>query len=168
MERLTRDEVRLHVKADPRTLYELVSDVTRTPEWSREVVSCEWIDGATGPVVGARFKAQNKRRWFSWSNHPEVVVADPGREFAISRTETGGGTIVWRYRFEPETSGTTVVQSYEVVRAVPMGLHWMLRIVLGVRDLRADLHENMRASLRRFADIAERKSLARTEVAHTR
>ncbi len=168
MERLTRDEVRLHVEADARTLYDLVSDVTRTPEWSGEVVACEWIDGATGPVVGARFKARNKRRWFSWSNHPEIVVADPGREFAISRTEKGGGTIVWRYRFEPDSSGTTVVQSYEVVKAVPMGLHWMLRIVLGVRDLRADLHENMRASLRRLADIAERESLARPGVAQSR
>ncbi len=86
MERLTRDEVRLHVEADPRTLYELISDVTRTPEWSGEVIACEWIDGATGPVVGARFKARNKRRWFSWSNQPEVVTADPVRDFAISRT----------------------------------------------------------------------------------
>ncbi len=49
-----------------------------------------------------------------------------------------------------------------------MGLHWLLRIVLGVRDLRADLHENMRARLRRAADIAERESLVRPRAAQGR
>jgi hypothetical protein len=34
-------------------------------------------------------------------------------------------------------------------------LHVMLRVLFGVRDLRADLHANIEASLERIARIAE-------------
>jgi Polyketide cyclase / dehydrase and lipid transport len=155
MQRLSRDEVRRHVAAEPQLLYALVSDVTRTPEWSPEVIECRWLDGATSAAVGARFVARNKRRWFTWSNTPVVETADPGREFAIRRTERGGGSIRWRYRLEPDQDGTTVVESYEVIRPVPRGLHVMLRVLFGVRDLQADLRSNMRSSLELLARLAE-------------
>jgi hypothetical protein len=154
MKRLDHDEVRQLIDTDPGALYDIVSNVTRTPEWSPEVVSCSWLDDATGPAVGARFKARNKRRWFSWSNKPVVDVADQGREFAFTRTEPGGGSIRWSYRFEPGDNGTTVVLSYHVLRKVPVGLHMILRVLFGVRDLGADLHENMRTSLTRLAALA--------------
>jgi len=157
MQPLSRDQVRLHIDADPQTLYSMVADVTRTPEWSPEVVACSWIDGATAPAVGARFRARNKLRWFAWSNSPVVVTADPGREFTFSRAERGGGELVWRYRFEPAQPGTTVIESYEVTRRVPMALSWMLRQVLGVQDHRAHLNAGMRTSLQRLKDTAERE-----------
>ncbi|MDQ3709276.1 MAG: SRPBCC family protein [Actinomycetota bacterium] len=157
MQSLSRDQVHLHIDADAQTLYSMVSDVTRTPEWSPEVVACRWIDGATAPAVGARFRARNKLRWFTWSNSPVVVTADPGREFAFSRSERGGGDMLWRYRFEPAQTGTTVIESYEVTRPVPTALSWMLRIVLGVRDHGAHLNAGMRTSLLRLKDAAERE-----------
>jgi hypothetical protein len=155
MQPLTRDQVALHIDAEQQTLYSMVADVTRTPEWSPEVVACRWIDGATGPAVGARFRARNKLRWFAWSNSPVVVTADPGREFTFSRAERGGGELVWRYRFEPAETGTTVIESYEVIRRVPMALSWMLRLVLGVQDHRAHLKAGMHTSLLRLKDTAE-------------
>jgi hypothetical protein len=155
MDRLTRDEVRRHVAAPPDEVYALVSDVTRTPQWSPEVVECRWLDGATGPAVGARFTARNRKRWFAWSNEPVVEVADPGREFAVSRTEPGGGTVRWSFRMRPDGTGTELTEAYEVVRPVPIGLHIALRLLLGVRDLRADLHANLETSLERIARLAE-------------
>ena len=62
MNRLDHDEVRLRIQAPPGLLYDLVSDVPRTPEWSPEVISCRWLDGAAGAAPGARFSARNKRR----------------------------------------------------------------------------------------------------------
>ena len=56
----------------------MVSDVTRMGEWSPETIRCTWIDGATGPAVGARFKGTNRRGIFRWSTKPEIVVADRG------------------------------------------------------------------------------------------
>jgi len=119
MQTLDSDEVTVHIDAHPDVVYDLVADVTRTPEFSPEVIRCEWLDGATGPVVGARFKATNKvPNRPPWHNTPVVIVADPGRGFAFSRTERLAGTIVWRYRLEPERDGTRVTESYEVVRPV--------------------------------------------------
>lgn len=154
MNRLDRDEVRLHVDATPEMVYDLVSDVPRTPEWSPEVISCRWLDGATRAVPGARFSARNKKKWFAWTNRPVVERAERGREFAISRTEHGGGTIRWYYRFEPDGGGTTTVLGYQVTEPVPRTLHVILRALLGVRDLREDLHRNMTTSLGRIAEIA--------------
>jgi hypothetical protein len=42
---------------------------------------------------------------------------------------------------------------YQVLRPVSKGLHLVLRVLFGVRDLRADLQENMTTSLHRLADI---------------
>jgi hypothetical protein len=154
MNRLRHDEVRMHIDADAGALYDLVADVTRTPEWSPEVISCAWLDGAATAAAGARFTARNRRRWFTWSNQPVVETADRGREFAFTRTERGGGTLRWSYRFEPATTGTSVALAYQVLRPVPVSLHVILRLLFGVRDLRADLHANMQTSLRRLAAIA--------------
>lgn len=154
MKRLGHDEVELTIDATAAALYQLVSDVRRTPEWSSEVISCDWIDGASTAAVGARFRARNKRRWLTWSNTPVVEVADGPREFAFTRTERGAGTIRWFYRFTPAGASTMVRHGYEVLQPVPVALHVALRILFGVRDLRSDLHQNITTSLRRLAAAA--------------
>lgn len=168
MNRLDRDEVRLRIDATPAMVYDLVSDVPRTPEWSPEVISCRWLDGATSAVPGARFSARNKKSWFAWSNRPVVVTAERAQEFAITRTEHGGGTIRWYYRFEPDAGGTSTVLGYQVLKPVPRRLHVMLRVLLGVRDLRADLHQNMTTSLGRIAEIAAGQEPGRPSAATAR
>src|SRR5687768_1518212 len=126
MQTLDRDEVSTVVAASPETVYALVADVTRTPEFSPEVTSCSWLDGASGPAVGARFEAVNRSpAGKTWKNRPVVTVADPGREFAFTRTEPFAGSIAWRYRFEPADGGTRVIESYEVERPVSR-LGWLV------------------------------------------
>ena len=66
----TRGEASVRVAAAPEKVYELVSDVTRMGEWSPETTSAEWIDGATGPAVGARFKGRNRNGVARWSTTP--------------------------------------------------------------------------------------------------
>lgn len=172
MNRLTHDEVRLRIGVSAEALYDLVSDVTRTPQWSPEVISCHWIGDATdatetvdatGPAAGARFVARNRRRWFTWSNRPVVEVADRAREFAFTRTEPGGGTIRWYYRLTSIDGGVHVEHGYQVIRPVSVGLHIALRLLFGVRDLRADLHQNIATSLRRLAAVAEGQSRSDAE-----
>ena len=158
MNRLDHDEVALQIDSTADLLYDLVTDVTRTPEWRPEVIGCVWLDGATHATEGARFTARNRKRWFTWSNTPVVDTAERGQELAVTRTERGGGTIRWSYRFEPATPGTTVVQSYQVLRPVPVSLHVILRALFGVRDLRADLHQNMHTSIRRLANVVAREA----------
>ncbi len=156
MQNLDRDEVVRVVHASTDSVYRLVSDVTRTPEYSPEVVQCTWEDGATGPMVGARFAAKNKvGRGPAWTNHPVVTVAEPGCAFAVSRTEKGAGTIVWRYDLEPHPDGTLVRQSYEVTSPVQRFGWFIIGTLYGLKDRRAGLRANMEASLARVAALAE-------------
>ena len=94
MQTLDHDSVTLRIDAPPAAIYEIVSDVTRTPEFSPEILSCKWLDGATGPVVGARFAARNKvPRRPPWTNKPVVTVVEPPNTFSFARTEKFAGTV---------------------------------------------------------------------------
>ena len=158
-QQLDHDEVSLHIEASAEALYDIVSDVTRTPELSPEVLKCTWLDGATGPAVGARFEATNKAgRSPAWKNRPEVIVADRGREFTISRTEKAAGTIVWRYRFEPQGSGTLVTESYEVIEPITAMGWFVIGTLYGNHDRRAGLRQGMTQTLERLREVAERST----------
>jgi hypothetical protein len=151
---LTRDAVTRLVHTDADALYRIVSDVTRTPQWSPEVIAARW-ENPTQQGVGARFAATNRRRWLRWTNHPVVVAADPGRVFAFARTERGGGTLQWTYHLAPvPPRGTSLTLGYEVTHPVPAGLHVFLKLVFRVDDLAEDLHQNMATSLDRIAALA--------------
>ena len=153
---LTTDTVERYVEAPPEALYDLIADVTRTPERTSDIVRCEWLDGATGPAVGARFKAINKQgRGPRWSNKPVVTVADRGREFSFTRTEPFGGTILWRHRFEPEGSGTRAIESYEVLEPVSAVGWFIIDTLYGLKDRRGELRASMIASLDRVAELVE-------------
>ena len=154
---LTGDSVERYVEASPEDVYDLVADVTRTPQLSPEIAACEWLDGATGPAVGARFRARNSTgRGPDWHNTPVVTVADRGREFAFSRSEKGAGTIVWRYRLEPQGTGTLVTESYEVTRPVSLFGWFVISVIYGNKDRRSDLRRGMTTTLERVAAILER------------
>lgn len=156
---LTTDTVERTIQATPEALYDIISDVTRMPELSPEIVRSTWVKGATGPVVGARFRAVNKVGIWWWLNWPVVITADPGREFTMSRTEPLFGTLEWRYRFVPEGSGTRVIESYEVTRPLTRAAYLLLR--LGGQADRADvMRQGMTATLERLAAVAGERTPA--------
>jgi hypothetical protein len=153
---LTTDTVERYIEASPEALYDLISDVTRTPERTPDIVRCEWIDGATGPAVGARFKATNKQgRGPNWSNKPVVTVADPGREFSFTRTEPFGGTILWRHQFVREGTGTRMIESYEVIKPISAMGWFIIDTLYGLKDRATALRASMTASLERVAELME-------------
>lgn len=154
-QRLTTDTVERTIQASPGALYDIVSDVTRTPEMSPEVARCTWVGGATGPAVGARFRAVNHLNRYTWPNWPVVVTADPGREFAFTRTEPLAGTLEWRYRFVTEGAATRVIESYTVTREPTRFFFWVLEHGGGIKDRAGDMHRGMTATLERLAGIAE-------------
>ena len=153
-----RGEVAIHVEASPEHVYDLVSDITRMGEWSPETCSCAWLDGPTKASVGARFKAHNRRGLLRWSNTPEVIAADRGREFAFRRVVLGN-EVHWRYRMLPEGSGTRLSESYEVLTPSPRWMNWVVTRLMGVKDREADLVEGMRTTLQRLRHAAERDQL---------
>lgn len=156
MQSLDRDQISMHMDASPAVVYDLVADVTRMPEFSPEILSCTWLDGADGPAVGARFAARNRvASGFAWTNKPVVTVVEPARRFAIARTEPFAGTIEWRYDFAPDGDGTLVTESYEVTKRItPIG--WFVISVLGrCKDRRTELRAGMEQTLERMRAVAE-------------
>jgi len=152
MQTLDHDSVSMRIAAPANEIYELVADVTRTPEFSPEILRCTWLDGATGPAVGARFAALNKvPKRPAWTNKPVVTVVEPGKAFAFERTEKFAGTIVWTYEFEPDGDGTIVTESYRVTRPLSR-IGWFVIGVLFARpDRRTDLHDGMELTLHRLS-----------------
>ena len=151
MKKGTTAEVHVYVDAPPAVVYGVVSDVKRMGEWSPETVKCEWLDGATGPVVGARFKGSNKRSILRWSTKPTVVVADAGREFAFEV----GNDIRWTYRVEADEARTKLTESFEILNDLAWYYPVIERYLMGVKDRRADLERGMAATLERMKQVVE-------------
>jgi uncharacterized protein YndB with AHSA1/START domain len=106
----------VHIQAPPEKVYAMVSDVTRMGEWSPETYKCEWIEGATGPAAGARFRGSNKRGILRWSTKPTVKVADPGKQFTFDTGRPGKEDTRWTYRLVPKDGGTELTESFESLR----------------------------------------------------
>ena len=157
MEKGMSGEARLHVDATPDQLYGMVSDITRMGEWSPETVACRWIDGATGPAVGARFKGSNRRGFVRWTTTPEVVVADSGREFAFVTRRRGFPSTRWTYTFTPAPTGGTDLAETFVLLADYSWLAGLLvrRVVWKDDDRRADLEAGAMRTLQRIKAVAE-------------
>jgi len=162
MKKGTTSTVREHVDATPEVVYDLVSDVTRMGEWSPECVACEWVDGATGPVVGARFRGRNRHGLARWSNRPRVIAADRGREFGFVATDPLGRDMTrWTYRFEPTPAGTDVTESIEMLRSIPLHIRLTDRWLMGVKDRKADLEANMHRTLAAIKTAVEASRIDR-------
>ena len=155
MKKGTTGEASVHVDAPPEKVYELVTDVSRMGEWSPECRHCEWLDGATGPTVGARFKGSNRNGFARWSTKPRVVVADEGREFAFVTDLRGKDLTKWTYRFEPDGEGAKVAESFEMMADMPGFISFFEKNVMRIKDRKADLIANMESTLGRIKAAVE-------------
>lgn len=155
MKKGTTGSATIHIDAPPEKVYDVVTDVTRMGEWSPETVKGQWLDGATGPAVGARFKGTNRKGLVRWSTKPRVVIADEGREFAFV-TETGGKEQTkWSYHFEPDGGGAKVTESFEMMNDVPGAVVFAEKYIMRVKDRRADLQQDMAKTLQRVKAAVE-------------
>lgn len=98
------------VQASAETLYELVSDITRTGEWSPICTSCWWDDEAAAGLPGAWFTGHNQTPERSWETRSQVVAAERGREFAWI---VGGRFVRWGFTLASEGTGTILSESWE-------------------------------------------------------
>ena len=101
------------VACPPAALYDMVSDVTRTGEWSPICKACWWDDGA-GPEVGAWFTGRNETADRTWETRSQVIAAERGREFAFV---VGDSFVRWSYTFAPVDGGTRLTESWEFLPA---------------------------------------------------
>lgn len=152
-------EARARIAAPPKDVWALVADVTRMGEWSPETTSCEWLDGATGPAVGARFRGYNKRGWSKWSTTCEVTACEPAREFSFVVGGNRDPQTVWSYVFVALKGGVEVRESFELIAPLTGLDRALTRMLARVKDREADLEDQMRQTLSRLKEAAEAPSL---------
>lgn len=145
----------IEIAAPPERVWELVTDVTRMGRISPECVGGEWLAGATGPEVGARFRGYNRRGRARWTTTSEVIEAEPGRVFAFAVGGAARPSCTWRYRLEPVDGGTRVTETFELPRPLPKLQAAIVRFGTGVRDREDDLRHNVERTLEALKSTAE-------------
>lgn len=149
-------EASVTVAAPPEAVWAMVTDLPRMGEWSPENKGGEWLDGATGPAVGARFRGRNQRGKSKWSTTVTVTEAEPGRSFAFRAA--GRPATQWRYRFEPVADGTRVTESFALDAPLGVFNRLLTRVTTGVTDRRADMEEGVRTTLANLKAAAEQQT----------
>jgi hypothetical protein len=127
--------------------------VTRIGRYSPETFEAEWLDGATGPAVGAKFRGHVKRNGWGpvyWTTCT-VLDCEPGREFAFGVGQPAKPLNIWRYHLEPAGDGTDVTESFQLADTAPLRLYWK---VLGWARGKTN-REGMQATLERVKADAE-------------
>lgn len=149
-----RDSVTVHVHAPVGEVWDLVSDITRIGEFSPETFEAEWLQGATGPAVGNRFRGHVRRNQIGpvyWSVC-EVTECVPNKTFAFAVMGGGRRLNNWRYDLEEVDGGTTVTESFHLEPSLLSSLYWK---IAGRWRGKTNV-EGMRATLERMKAVLER------------
>ena len=126
-------------------VWNLIADVRNTGRFSPEVFESEWLDGATGPTLGARFRGHVKRNEIGpvyWTTC-RVTACEPGSEFGFAVLLGERSVNNWHYRFVPADRGTDVTESFRMTEGLFATLFGLLggqlRVRRNIRDMRKTL-----------------------------
>jgi ligand-binding SRPBCC domain-containing protein len=111
-----RAAVTVHIDASPEVVWGLVSDITRMGEYSPEVMEAEWLGGASGPAVGARYRGHVKRNELgpTYWTVCEITECVPGEVFEFVVVLRDRPVNRWRYEFAAAGGGTDVTESFDL------------------------------------------------------
>ncbi len=150
-----RGTATLQMAAKPDRVWSLVSDVTNTGRFSPETFEAQWLNGASAPAVGVRFRGhvrRNGKRWLVYWTHCTITKCVPGRDFAFNVTAPWGRpSVEWSYHFESSGEGTLVTESFVVATSPALRLYALLA---GKSRTRTNI-TNMKATLDRIKVVAE-------------
>ena len=148
------------VACDVQAVYDLVSDVTRTGEWSPVCRACWWDEGA-GPTVGSWFTGRNEVPGRTWETRSQVTAADPGRAFGFV---VGGNLVSWSFGLRPVEGGTELSESWEFLPAGLALFHerYGQQAETEIADRTAAAHRGIPATLAAVKALAERETAGRS------
>jgi len=134
------------------TVWAMVSDLARMGEWSPENQGGQWVNGATGPALGARFKGRNANGKKSWGTTVEVVEYDAPRMIAFALMVGRSRWCDWVYTVEATATGARVTHSWIDYRSRVAS--WVGGLVSGVNDRATHNRRNMELTLDALAVAA--------------
>lgn len=150
------------IAAEPRAVYDVLSDPSNMGRWSPENTGARPAADARAASVGMRFVGSNRRGPARWHTLCTVTAADPGRHFAFSVGAIGvtkpvvkAKIAAWAFRLEPVEGGTLVTQTWEdrrPVRGVLGEAMWAAfdRVVLAGKTFDVHNRATMRVTLRKL------------------
>ncbi|MCW2515244.1 MAG: Polyketide cyclase / dehydrase and lipid transport [Mycobacterium sp.] len=154
-------EVTQRVKCDVATAWARVTDIGLPARCSPELQSVEWLGGADGVAVGARFCGTNKHDALgSWQTECEVVEVEEGRRWVWNAIGPKGVTATWGFEVEPTSDGA-LIRQWARMGPGPSGLTYAItakpekeaRIVAGRL---AEWQQNMQTNLDCIRDEFEK------------
>ncbi|OAN35789.1 SRPBCC family protein [Mycolicibacterium iranicum] len=144
--------VTVSMAASPEQVWDLITDVRNIGKFSPEVFEAEWLDGATGPALGARFRGHVRRNEIGpvyWTTC-RVTACEPGREFGFEVLLGDRAVNNWHYRLSPAGAGTDVTESFRLSQSPLMAVYSVLggqlRRRRNLRDMRKTL-ERIKAAV---------------------
>ena len=114
-------------EAPIESVWRVISDVTRTGEWSHECHQVTWLGGAAVAAPGARFRGRNRSGWLRWSRTCEILAVDPPLQIAWRTIPTPlfVDSTDWRITLAPAGAGTQIVQAFQVTKC-PRWWEWIV------------------------------------------
>lgn len=145
--------VTVAMAASADTIWPLIAGVRNTGRFSPETFEAEWLDGATAPALGARFRGHVRRNEIGpvyWTVC-RVTACDPGREFGFEVLVGDRAVNNWHYRLTPRGDVTEVTESFRLNKSTMTNVYAMF---VGKLRRRRNLRD-MRTTLERIQAVAE-------------
>ena len=148
-------EVSVTVAAPSARLWEVIGDPTTMDSLTAECVRMQWVEGSSGPALGAKFRGTNRSGWRRWST--TCTICDYRPEEGIAWEVTYGPLPIarWSYVISPDGSGAsvTLTERFEDRRGAVMKATGPL--VRGTSDFESLNRRNMEATLAKVKERAE-------------
>ncbi|MBY0441385.1 MAG: SRPBCC family protein [Mycobacteriaceae bacterium] len=137
----------VHMAAPADKIWDLIANVANIGRFSPETFEAEWLDGATGPAVGARFRGHVRRNEIGpvyWTTC-QVTACEPGQQFGFAVLLGEQPVSNWHYQLTPVGDGTDVTESFRLPKSLWTTLYfWLfggyLRQRRNIRDMTKTLH----------------------------
>jgi uncharacterized protein YndB with AHSA1/START domain len=140
------------IEAPPETVWAALTDLSRMPDWSPELVRMIPL-GRGGLRVGRQYLGVNRRKAAVWPTRSVVSTYEPGRSLAWDTRSSGAR---WVYELDPEGTGTRVVHRREVPQRLTLLSRAFAPLFLGGNDGHADdLERDMGVTLARLKAAVE-------------
>lgn len=108
-------EVELFIDAPPAKVWHAIADIQLMPQLSDELQRVQWVDGAEGPTVGARFIGYNRHEALGeWQTTSTVTECDELRAFAWTVGDVDCPGAIWSFVLEPQGTGTLLRQRVQM------------------------------------------------------
>lgn len=141
----------IDIDAPVGTVWSLVSDLTRMPQWSPQ---CR-VMKPLGPLrPGTRTVNLNRRNFLVWPTTCTVTEVVPEKKIAF---RVNANRTVWSYELEPTATGTRLVETRNAENGVTAVSNTLVNALMGgVPSFEQELVAGMNESLSKIKAAAER------------